>query len=355
MLVSAAWIGPAILGGVNEIAQSYIWGDGKIDIGMILFSSLDWLLYGFLTPFVFVIARWWPIARPHVISRVVVHVAISLLFCVVWASTGSLLRVALMGIREEGWIRPFMSWIFVTFPFGVCVYFGMVAIEHAIRYFTEARDHEIQMARLSEQLSSARFAALQAQLNPHFMFNTLNTIGVLVKDGDRTGASRIVEQLSDVLRRTLSRRSSETSLDEELELVRQYLAIEQARFPDRLRVEIAADPEIGSAAVPSFAVQHLVENAVRHGIARSTRAGLVRVSARRDGDALIVTVADDGPGFDVATTPPEGHGLSNTRERLRALYESNGTLTLERGDGGGIVATLRVPYHEIEFDVDDGR
>ena len=230
-----------------------------------------------------------------------------------------------------------------------------MAIEHAIRYFTEARDHEIQMSRLSEQLSSARFAALQAQLNPHFMFNTLNTIAVLVRDGDRAGASRIVEQLSEVLRRTLGRRSSETSLGDELELIRQYLAIEQARFPDRLHVEIDIDAALASAAVPSFAVQHLVENAVRHGIARSTRAGHVRVSARRDNDTLTVIVSDDGPGFDVGSAAPEGHGLSNTRERLQALYGAAATLTLERAASGGIVATLRVPYHEIEFDVDDGR
>lgn len=359
MVVSVAWIFPAVLGGLNEIAQSNIWGDGKIDVAMILFTSLDWLLYGFLTPLVFAIAHRWPIARPHVAWRVFLHSVISLMFCVAWSSAGSLLRVALQGVPDEGWVRPFVSWMFVTFPFGVAVYLGMVAIEHAIRYFTEARDRDIQLARLSEQLSSARFAALQAQLNPHFMFNTLNTIAVLVRDGDRAGASRIVEQLSDVLRRTLGRRSSETSLGDELELIRQYLAIEQARFPDRLHVEIDIDRALGSAAVPSFAVQHLVENAVRHGMARSTRPGHVRLSARRDGNTLIVIVSDDGPGFDVTTTPPEGHGLSNTRERLRALYGPGGTLTLERGSGGdtggGIVATLRVPYHEIEFDVDDGR
>ena len=355
MIVSAAWIGPAILGGVNEIAQSYIWGDGKLDLKMIIFTSLDWLIYGFLTPFVFLIARRWPIARPHIASRAVLHAAISLLFCVVWASTGSLLRVALTGVPSEGWIRPFMSWMFVTFPFGVSVYLGMVAIEHAIRYFTAARDQEIQMARLSEQLSSARFAALQAQLNPHFLFNTLNTIAVLVRDGDRTGASRIVEQLSEVLRRTLGRRSSETSLGEEVELIRQYLAIEQARFPDRLQVEIDIDAALGSAAVPSFAVQHLVENAVRHGIARSTRAGVVRVAARRDGEVMIVTVVDDGPGFDIGAAAPEGHGLSNTRERLQALYGSSATLTIERASSGGVIATLRVPYHEAAFDVANGR
>ena len=355
MLVSAAWIGPAVLGAVNEIAQSHIWGDGRADIRQVLFTALDWLLYGFLTPGVFAIARRWPIVRPHVARRAVLHGAFSLLFCVVWAGVGSLLKVALMGVPPEGWLKPFLSWTFVTFPFGVSVYLAVVAIEHAIRYFVEARDREIQMARLSEQLSGARFAALQAQLNPHFMFNTLNTIAVLVRDGDRAGASRIVEQLSEVLRRTLSRQQSETSLDEEMALVREYLAIEQARFPDRLRVETAIDAALGSASVPSFAVQHLVENAVRHGVARSPRAGVVTVSARRDGESLVVTVSDDGPGFEVEGALPENHGLSNTRERLRALYGTAAALTLERGPTGGVIATLRVPYHEVAFDVDDGR
>ena len=354
MLVSAAWIGPAVLGALNEIAQSRLWGDGRASIGQVVFASLDWFVYAFLTPAVFAIARRWPIARPHVARRGLLHAAISLLFCVAWAGAGTLLKVALLGVPPEGWIRPFISWTFITLPFGVSVYLAVVAIEHAIRYFVEARDREVQMARLSEQLSSARFAALQAQLNPHFLFNTLNTIAVLVRDDDRAGASRMVEQLSDVLRRTLRRSSTETSLDDELELVRQYLAIEQARFPDRLRVEIDVDATLGSAAVPSFALQHLVENAVRHGVARSPGAGIVKVSARRESAELVVTVEDHGPGFDVGMLPPEGHGLANTRDRLRVLYGDRATLALGRGPEGGILATLRVPYHEAALDVDDG-
>ena len=176
----------------------------------------------------------------------------------------------------------------------------VVGIEHAIRYFVEARDREVQIARLSEQLAGARFAALQAQLNPHFLFNTLNTIAVLVRDDDRTGAARIIEQLSDVLRRTLSRhRANEVTLDEELDLVRQYLAIEQARFSDRLRVDVR-HRRCGAlaAAVPSFALQHLVENAVRHGIAKRPDAGRSGVAARRDGDTLEIAVIDDGAGID---------------------------------------------------------
>lgn len=354
MLVSAAWIGPAVLGAVNEVAQRRLWGGERAGLGQILFASGDWLIYAFLTPLVFAVARRWPIARPHLARRALLHAAISLVFCAAWAGTGTLLKVALLGVPPEGWLLPFVSWTFITLPFGVSVYLAVVGIEHAIRYFVEARDREIQMARLSEQLSGARFAALQAQLNPHFLFNTLNTIAVLVRDGDRAGASRMVEQLSDVLRRTLNRgRANEVPLDEELELVRQYLAIEQARFPDRLRADIDADPALGAAAIPSFAVQHLVENAIRHGIAGSAAGGRVRVSASRDGGSLVVAVSDDGPGFDV-TALPERHGLANTRDRLQALYGRAGALTLESRPAGGTVATLRVPYHEAAPDIEDG-
>src|SRR5262245_29203151 len=245
MVVSAAWLGPAVLAGVNEIAQHRIWGGPRAGVGDVLFASLDWLLYAFLTPAVFAVARRWPLARPRLARRAALHLAISLLFCAAWAGAGTALKSLLAPeALEAGTLRYFVSWLFITFPFGVAVYLAVVGIEHAIRYFVEARERELQLARLSEQLSSARFAALQAQINRHFLFNTLNTIAVLVRDDDRAGAVRIVEHLGDVLRRTLARhRANEVTLAEELELVRQYLAIEQARFSDRLRAEfdIAAD------------------------------------------------------------------------------------------------------------------
>src|SRR5262245_35788070 len=285
MVVSAAWLGPAVLAGVNEIAQHRIWGGPRAGVGDVLFASLDWLLYAFLTPAVFAVARRWPLARPRLARRAALHLAISLLFCAAWAGAGTALKSLLAPeALEGGTLRSFVSWLFITFPFGVAVYLAVVGIEHAIRYFVEARERELQLARLSEQLSSARFAALQAQLNPHFLFNTLNTIAVFVRDGERGRAANIIEQLSDVLRRTLSRhQTNQVTLDEELELVRQYLAIEQARFSDRLQPTFDIAPALLSAAVPSFVVQHLVENAVRHGIARRPDATRVTVAARRVG------------------------------------------------------------------------
>src|SRR5262245_46569725 len=356
MLVSAAWLGPAVLAGVNEIAQRRLWGGQRASVGDVLFASLDWLLYAFLTPAVFAVAGRWPLARPHLARRAALHLGVSLLFCAAWAGAGTVLKSLLAPEAVEGGVlRYFVSWLFITFPFGVAVYLAVVGIEHAIRYFVEARDRELQLARLSEQLSSARFAALQAQLNPHFLFNTLNTIAVFVRDGDRNGAARMIEQLSDVLRRTLSRHQThQVTLDEELELVRQYLSIEQARFSDRLQPAFEIDPAVLSAAVPSFALQHLVENAIRHGIAKRPEATRVTVTARRDGDVLELSVADDGPGFDATAGMPEGRGIANTRDRLRALFGDRASLEISRGAPTGTVATLRIPYHEVALDIHHG-
>lgn len=364
MIVSAAWIIPAAFAVINRIAQARLQGWEPATLRELLFEFFDWLLYAFLTPGVFAISRRWPLTRPHVLRRALLHLLFSVLFCVAWATGGQVLRLVLAQIfapeilqermqagAAQFWLQTgveWLSWIFITLPFGVAVYLCMVGIEHATRYFIEAQERELQVARLSEQLSSARFAALQAQLNPHFLFNTLNTIAVLVRDNDREGAVSIVEHLSEVLRRTLSRhRANEVTLSEELELVRQYVAIEQARFSDRLRPEFRIPDALLSAAVPSFALQHLVENAIRHGIARDTDAGLLIVTATRTGDFLELTVVDDGPGIDPTASIAPGHGIENTRERLRALYGERASLEIARRPEGGTIATLRVPYREL--------
>lgn len=346
LLVSAAWIIPALLGAVDSIAQQSF-GGGALDVREVLFTALDWLLYGFLTPFVFILAGRFPLTRRTLRKNGALHLVFALLFCVAWASAGTLLKMIVQpDSLRDGISGYWLSWVFITLPFGVSVYLAVVGIEHAIRYFAEA-------SRLSEQLAGARLAALQAQLNPHFLFNSLNTVAVLVREGDSSQATRVVEQLADVLRTTLGRsRDSEVSLEEELSLVRQYLAVEQARFSDRLAPVIDVDPSLLSAAVPSLALQHLVENAIRHGIARRTAAGAVVVTARRDGPALEITVRDDGAGISGEARP--GHGIENTRERLRTLYGDRASLTLDPL-GQGTMARLRVPYREMALDMETRR
>jgi LytS/YehU family sensor histidine kinase len=231
----------------------------------------------------------------------------------------------------------------------------VTGLAHAIRFFAQSSEREVQLARLAEQLAGARFAALEAQVNPHFLFNTLNTIAVRARDGDTAGTVWMVEQLSDLLRRTLRRhRASEVRLEEELDLVDQYLAIEQARFPDRLHPVVDIDDAVRDAAIPGFALQHLVENAIRHGIAKRSDAGQIEIAARRTGDILEVSVADDGTGIDEEAALPPGRGIANTRERLRGMYADRASLDLAPRAGGGTIARLRVPYRRIERETDDG-
>ena len=376
MLVSAAWLVPAVFAALDQYAQTRLNDWGPFSLRDMLFSAGDWFLYAFLTPGVFAISRRWPLARPHLARRVWLHLGLALVFCVAWATAGKVFQLALgylltpdqvhAAIAKAGghyWAqigRAWLSWVFTTFPFGVAVYLCMVGIEHATRYFIEAREREVQLARVSEQLAGAKLAALQARVNPHFLFNSLNTINVLVRDGDRAQATRVIEQLSEVLRTTLGRsRDVEVSLDDELALVKQYLAVEQARFSDRLRVEFDVESSLLSAAIPSFALQHLVENAIRHGIARRSDAGWIWVSVRRvdgwtggrvdrwTGGDIEIVVADDGATIAPDAAATRGHGLANTRERLRTLYGDRASLDVLPRAEQGTVATLRIPYHEI--------
>jgi two-component system, LytTR family, sensor kinase len=364
MLVSAAWILPATFAAINRIAQTRLNGWDPVTARDLLWEGGDWFLYAFLTPAVFAVSKRWPVAKPLMGRRALLHLGLSLLFCIAWATCGKMfqfalifvfarnvMRVAMQDGMSQFWFKlgvDWLSWIFTTLPFGVAVYLCVVGIEHATRYFIEVRERDVQVALLSEQLAGARFAALQAQVNPHFLFNTLNTIAVLVRDNDRQAAVRIVEQLSEVLRSTLSsHRANEVTLGEELELVRQYVAIEQARFSDRLRPEFIVDDALLSALIPSFALQHLVENAIRHGIARQPDAGRLIVAVHRVGDFLEISVTDDGVGIDPDVVTAKGHGIENTRERLRALYGDNAALVIVRGTPGGTIATLKIPYREI--------
>jgi len=354
------WLVPAAFGSLDQMAQRRLHGEPPATAPELLFAGGDWLIYAFLTPIIFWIAGRWPLGRPHLIRRTALYLAISVLFCVAWALGGTVLRLMLVYVFDrprivaaggQFWHRigtDTLSWIFTTLPFGVVVYLGIAGMAHAIRYFVEARDRELQLARISEQLAGARLSALQARVNPHFLFNTLNTISVRARDGDSAGTVTMVERLSDLLRRTLDRsHGSEVRLESELGLIRDYLAIEQARFSDRLRPSFRIEPSVMGAAVPGFSVQHLVENAVRHGIAKRSDAGSVAIAAWRERDQLIVTVEDDGPGVDEAADPRPGHGVESTRERLRVLYGTGGALIVTRASPRGTVAILRVPFREL--------
>jgi signal transduction histidine kinase len=211
-------------------------------------------------------------------------------------------------------------------------------------YYARYRERELAASQLQGQLAHAQLQALRMQLNPHFLFNALNSISMLVRGGRNGEAVRMLAGLGDLLRGVLEEdRPNEVPLREELDFLTRYLAIEQIRA-DRLEVRMAVPPELMDARVPNLILQPLVENAIRHGISRSSAAGLVEIGARRENGALLLSVRDDGPGLAAAGNGREGVGLTNTRARLARMYGDAQGLSIENAEGGGTRVTLRLPH-----------
>jgi sensor histidine kinase YesM len=251
-----------------------------------------------------------------------------------------------------------MSRLLTTFfVVELLTYFAVVGAYNAYDYGRRYREREGQAARLAlrtsrleASLSRAKLDSLRMQLNPHFLFNTLNAISVLAMKGERDGVVRMLMLLSDLLRLSLENRQHVLSLRDELAILDRYLEIENVRFRDRLTVERDIDPAVLDAEVPSLLLQPLVENAIRHGISRRAGPGVVRVEAGAvDGEWLELRVLDTGPGIEAAATSDgTGVGLANTRARLEQLYGSRQQLTLADRPEGGACATVRLPLRQYE-------
>jgi sensor histidine kinase YesM len=217
-----------------------------------------------------------------------------------------------------------------------------------------AQQEAFESLELKQQLSAAKLHVLQMQLQPHFLFNTLNAITTLVRLGRTQEADSMLSHLNAILKATLSAGTQEKiPLAEELRTVDSYLAIEQARFTDRLRVEMRVDPAALDGLVPSFLLQLVVENAIRHGIGRRERDGVIQTSISRHGNCLHLSVMDNGPGSNGGPPAPgHGIGLKNTRERLVHFYQDRYDLTITEPLNGGYEVSITIPYesgrHEIE-------
>jgi two-component sensor histidine kinase len=223
------------------------------------------------------------------------------------------------------------------------VFWGLVGVAHALRFYERSKAREQREAELEARLAQARLQALRMQLNPHFLFNTLNSIASLVHEQPQ--AEEMLEALSDLLRLTLSAsEQQEVTLREELHFLDRYLLIEQTRFGDRLRVEKQIDVSALESFVPILILQPLVENAVKHGIESRIAPGVIRIQAERAGTTLFLAVSDNGKGVPRDSWPKERVGLGNTRARLHELYGKAGSLELRPGKTGGFQAEVRLPW-----------
>jgi two-component system, LytTR family, sensor kinase len=336
--LSAACLVPAVLDAFQIWLKARTEGDGRVEWNWVVWQGGEWIILGTLIPLAYVLGRRYPLRRPLSWRAVTVHTVGALALCVGWATLGMGMGMLL------GTAPPTLrSWMLTSLPWSVFMYFATLGCVHAFTYFVEARERESQAARLSAQLAEARLQALRTQLHPHFLFNSLNAVLVLVRDRDTAAAARMLERLGELLRRLLRADAATTlPLADEMAFIDDYLAIEQERFSDRLTVEREVAPGVEGARVPPFVLQPLVENALRHGIAPSERGGRVTIAARRDGDDLVLSVTDTGVGPRGAI-PGTGVGIRNLRERLETMYGSRTSVTLQPRAEGGAVATIRLP------------
>jgi two-component system, LytTR family, sensor kinase len=282
------------------------------------------------------------------ITLVVVAVVASYVASMIWTAADNLLTVPING--AFGYRVPVFRSVFQLFNGAVYNAFTMLAwsvLYIGIRYYVALQTERERSLRAEAAAHQAQLEALRYQINPHFLFNALNAVSTLVTERRNDEAARMLSRVSDFLRVTLTTPvRDEVALADEIDYVRQYLEIERVRFGERLRTEIDVASDAWEAAVPSFVLQPLIENAVRHAIAPRESGGAITIEARRVGDMLRVAIVDDGNGIrdDVVSNGTGKIGLANTRDRLRQLYGDRGRIDLTSGPSDGTRATIEIPF-----------
>jgi signal transduction histidine kinase len=304
-------------------------------LGWNLWSCWLWAVF---TPAILVVARRFPVERATWPRAAPAHLAALLALAALDALGNS---------AVAPWLCPYPEWptlggfFLQHLPVNAGSYLVVAALGHAGRYAALYRDRRLAALRLEAELAEARLAALQGQLQPHFLFNTLNAIAEQVHL-DPHAADAMILRLGKLLRASLQAPGrSEVALRDELALTADYLELMRLRLRDRLVVRVEAPDALLDAPVPALVLQPLVENAIRHGVERRAGAGTIDVVARTEGDLLVLEVRDDGAGL--AADASEGVGLANTRARLRQIHGAAGRLAMHARPTGGVAAVVSLP------------
>ena len=309
------------------------------------FALSDWYVFALLSLPALRLARRFPLEPPALWRNITVHLLASGVF-----SLGYMVLRAWVGQWESAepmaFSAAFNPLLVKTFHFNVLVYWVVVSLVGGLEYYRKFRERELRAAELEKRLAEAKLQALQMQLNPHFLFNTLNTIAALMHK-DVEAADRMIVRLGELLRCALEAADTqEVPLRSELDFLSRYLEIEQTRFGSRLEVSLDVAPDTLDALVPNLILQPIVENAIRHGVQPHATKGRIVLTTRREGEKLRLTVQDNGGGMSAQQPVREGVGLTNTRERLRHLYGEAERLRFQNvPGGGGLAVEIEIPFH----------
>ena len=316
------------------------------ELGRLLVLNLSlWYIPAALAPIIFALTRRFPI-NGRLPQLIAVHVTAAVILSCVHAAGMTAVRALLFGPPTTvGWMTAIQRLYLVNLDWTLMTYTTIVGVTYALGYYHEAQARALKEAQLETSLAEARLKTLEAELQPHFLFNTLHAISTLIHTNPDS-ADRMISRLSDLLRLTFDRSgAARVPLHEELEFLQKYLEIEETRFQDRLTVRYTVDPDTLDAEVPRLILQPLVENAIKHGVSPSTGDGLVEIASRREGDTLWLEVHDNGVGLSgrARSQMRNGVGLANTRDRLECLYGDAQQLEFSE-ERAGLTVRIRVPF-----------
>ncbi len=365
--IAAIWAAFGLVDGLQTVFVMRGEGMHHAWLRLLIITAFLWIPWALATPFVIQLGRRFPpvTLRPllkwplHLVAAVTIGLAfsawsaaldlllhpyadISAAFAPASAAATSFHLAQYFGLVREKFLSGVLS--------SIVLYATILAVSYVLDARARLARQQTETARLNELLTKAQLDALRHQIEPHFLFNTLNSIAGLVRENRNNDAVNMIAGLSDFLRRVLensghSGSSQQVPLAEELEFAQRYLDIQKVRFPDRLSLRLDVPADLLNAQVPSLILQPMVENAIKHGIAKRAQGGEVRIAAARSNGRLTLSVYNDGPGL----TPPgassaPGIGIANTRARLTSLYGSDFDLSLRNQPPAGVEASLSVPF-----------
>jgi two-component system, LytTR family, sensor kinase len=356
LIIVALW---AVLG-VIYAAPIYVEvraaGHGHMAWRIFTWGILTWLSWAPLTPAMIWLSRKYSVVGDAWKRNLAVHLPAFLVISALHSAAATAITLWVkpfdnMGDSPKEFWPRFLSRVPGSFGSDLLIYAGVIGVFYAFDYYRKYREREVVAMRLEAQLAQAQLDSLRMQLHPHFLFNTLNNIVGLVRDNKNSAAVNMLVGLSDLLRHTLEYSSRhEIELREEINFIKLYLSIQEMRFSDRLRIELDIDPRTTKALVPNLILQPLTENALRHGIARSTDSGLVGINSVAENGHLRLTVYDDGAGLpdDWQLKGSMGIGLANTAARLQQLYDNDHEFDIRNRDAGGVEVVIVMPFKTSE-------
>ncbi len=344
------WLGLAVFAAAQIWISRAALGDPPPVWPLVRLEFPIWMFWVAATVAIVRLSRVRPLDRDRVGASVAVHLACAMVCAATFVGFRLLWYQA---FNPYPWLDlPSSRWFWrmfrESFIDGFVLYWAIVGVHHAFSNWARLRERELEAVAMRGRLAEATLQTLRSQLRPHFLFNALNTVSAVLEENPRR-ARRVLGRLADLLRGSLRTDGpQEVPLSHEMDLVSAYLEVEQERFGKRLAVAVEMAPDVADAAVPSFLLQPLVENAVRHGIAPREGPGRVAVRASRLNGTLELEVEDDGLGLPAGPIK-EGVGLGNTRRRLKELYGRDDCLLIQSGPTAGLVVMIRLPYRPIAY------